>query len=342
MFTVREQLLIMNEKDIIQLAITRLNDQEGIKAVFTAGNHPGVDGEINLGYKDKKVKTFVEIKKELRPYQLPEILEKFKHRHPLMVVAEIIYPALKQELRNKGIAYLDIAGNIYIEQNGTIIWLEGNKPTKQEKTTTNRAFTKTGLKTVFYLLLDKDAINLTYRKLAEATATALGNIKNIIEGLREAGFVLPLDEKTLLLKNKKALLERWIAGYRETLKPTLHIGTFRFLRPEEFGNLEAIESPNQETVWGGEPAAEEMTKYLHPQIYTLYTTVPKIDLMLKAKLVPDENGNVEIYQKFWKDDIKNKYAPPLLVYADLVTTDDPRNLETAEIIYAKYLKNEFE
>ncbi len=192
------------------------------------------------------------------------------------------------------------------------------------------------------MLLNKDAINLTYRKLAEATDTALGNIKNIIEGLREAGFVIPLDEKILLLKNKKALLERWIAGYRETLKPALHLGTFRYLHPEQIGNMKAIEGQNQETVWGGEPAAEEMTKYLHPQIYTLYTTVPKMDIMIKAKLAPDENGNVDIYQKFWKDEIKNKYAPPLLVYADLVITDDPRNLETAELIYEKYLKNEFE
>lgn len=332
----------MNEKDIIQLALARLNDQEGIKAIFMAGGNPVVDGEINLRHKDKEVKTFVDIKKELRPYQLPEILEKFKHRHPLMVVAEKIYPALKQELRNKGIGYLDTAGNIYIEQNGTIIWLEGNKPPKHEKPATNRAFTKTGLKTVFYLLLHKEAINLPYRKLAETTETALGNIKNIIEGLREAGFVLPLDEKNILLKNKKALLERWITGYRETLKPTLHIGTFRFLRPEEFGNLDALQGPNQETIWGGEPAAEEMTKYLHPQIYTLYTTMPKIDIMRKAKLIPDLNGKVEVYKKFWKDDINNNYAPPLLVYADLAITDDPRNLETAEMIYDKYLKNEFE
>jgi len=332
----------MNEKDIIQLALIRLNDQEGIKAVFTAGNPPVVDGELTLRHKDKKIKTFVEIKKELRPYQLPEILEQFRHRHPLMVVAERIYPAIKQELRDKGIGYLDTAGNIYFEQNGTLIWLEGNKPTKQEKPATNRAFTKTGLKTVFYLLLHKDAINLPYRKLAETTETALGNIKNIIEGLREAGYVLPLDEENLLLQNKKALLKRWIAGYRETLKPTLHIANFRFLHPEEFENLDALQGPGQETLWGGEPAAEEMTKYLHPQIYTLYTTMPKIDLMRKGKLVPDQKGNLEVYKKFWKDEIYNKFAPPLLVYADLVITDDPRNLETAEMIYDKYLKNEFE
>jgi len=344
MFTAREHALTMNEKDIIQLALDRLNDREDIKATFKAGNYPIVDGEIDLRHKANKLTTFVEIKKELRPYQLPEIFDKFKYRHPLMVVAETIYPTLKQELRNKGVGYLDTAGNIYLEQNGTIIWLEGNKPTEHEKPVTNRAFTKTGLKTVFYLLLHKDAINLPYRKLAETTEVALGNIKNIIEGLREGGFILPLDKKNLLLQNKKTLLDRWIAGYRETLKPTLHIGTFRLLNQEGLDILKLLQAPNEATIWGGEPAAEEITQYLHPQIYTLYTTLPKIDIMRKARLIPDDKGNTEIYRKFWKDDIinNNKFAPPLLVYVDLVITDDPRCLEAAEMIYAKYLKNEFE
>jgi len=330
----------MNENDIIRNALARVTGQEGLEGAFKVGKHNQVDGEIQLHYKGKNLKTFVEVKRNLQLYQLPEILDKFKHTHPLMIVAERILPALKQELRNKGIGYLDIAGNIYIEQNGTIIWLEGNKPAEFEKPVTNRAFTKTGLKTVFYLLLHKEAINLPYRKLAETTDVALGNIKNVIEGLRETGFLLPLDKKKLLLQNKKALLDRWITGYRETLKPTLHLGTFRLLHKDELPTLNDLQGPNDQTIWGGEPAAEEMTSHLHPEIYTLYTTLPKTDIMRRTKLIPDPNGNVVIYKKFWKDEIVNNLAPPLLVYADLVITDDPRCLEAAEMIYAKYLKNE--
>jgi hypothetical protein len=57
-----------------------------------------------------------------------------------------------------------------------------------------------------------------------------------------------------------------------------------------------------------------------------------------------EPGNVRIYNMFWHErgaflDIQQKrgLAPPALVYADLVATGDPRNRETAKMIYDEYL-----
>ena len=82
-----------------------------------------------------------------------------------------------------------------------LIWIEGNKPVKEERPATNRAFTKTGLRTVFYLLINKDAINLPYRVLAQETGVALGNINNIIGGLKDAG-------KTVLKKEPTDILNR--------------------------------------------------------------------------------------------------------------------------------------
>ncbi|GAC1600817.1 MAG: hypothetical protein NVS3B8_12880 [Chitinophagaceae bacterium] len=51
-----------------------------------------------------------------------------------------------------------------------------------------------------------------------------------------------------------------------------------------------------------------------------------------------------MYKKFWKDDFTDPepFAPPLLIYADLLLTDDPRCRETAEMIYNQFLKHEFE
>lgn len=50
---------------------------------------------------------------------------------------------------------------------------------------------------------------------------------------------------------------------------------------------------------------------------------------------------MELLQRFWNFenwDAKNlQTAPPLLVYADLVSTADDRNLETAELIYGQYI-----
>lgn len=334
----------MNENEITYNALERLREQTGIAGEFTP-NENEVDGELDLYINHKGQHLFVEAKRELRQHQLPAILELAKQYQPLIIVAENIFPALKKILRDNKIGYLDTAGNIYLHTEDNYIWIDGNKPVAEKKKVTNRAFTKTGLKTVFYLLLHQDAVNMPYRRLAEATDVALGNIKNVIEGLKEAGFILQINDNTLALQNKKALLERWVNGYKETLQPTLLLGTYRFWDDKKLLNWKALPLPLEiaATQWGGEPAAEILTDYLRPQTLTLYTE-QKTVFVTKWTLIPDAKGPVHFYKKFWRDELldKENYTPPLLVYADLLITDDPRCREIAQMIYDKHLKHAFE
>ncbi len=326
----------------VKTALERLKVQTGIEGRWTP-RHEVVDGELVFHIGNKDFQMLVEVKKELRQHHMEKVFEMAQIHHPLIIVAEKIFPKLKEMLREKKIAYLDIAGNIYINTDTNYIWIDGNKPIEAKKTVTNRAFTKTGLKTVFYLLINKEAINMPYRKLAEATNVALGNITNVIDGLKDAGFILQINDNTLKLKKQKALLERWLVGYRETLKPTLLIGKYRFWDNEKLLNWQLLPIHIGENLWGGEPAGEILTNYLKPENLTLYTN-HKTALVTKWTLIPDLNGNVELYKKFWTDEIldQKKYAPPLLVYADLMITDDPRCQETAQMIYNKYLENELQ
>ena len=300
------------------------------------------DGKVEISFQGRVHKVFVVVKKELRHHQLPNIFELADKSDPLIVVAEKIFPKLKEILRERGIGYLDTAGNFYMNTKGIFLWVDGQKP-KINKLPTNRAFTKTGLKTVFYLLMNKDAVNMPHRELAKASDVALGNIKNIIDGLRQEGFILQINKKNIQLQNKKKLLDRWLVGYMEILKPALQFGRYRFWDQENIKNWQTLPIEEGDTVWSGEPAAEYYTNYLVPATLTAYT-LQKNKLVTKWKLIPDEAGNVHLFSKFWKDDqVSDKlYAPPLLVYADLLQTGDPRCIETALRIYDKYLKNEFE
>lgn len=333
----------MNESDVVIKGLTSLKAHTGMAGTWKPLKSE-IDGEIDFLFENKKLRMYAEVKKGLRNFQLPQILEMAKKYKPLLVVADRIFPQLKEVLRENKIGYLDGAGNIYLNTSEMFVWMDGNKHTETEKPVTNRAFTKTGLKTVFYLLLRENNINLSYRDLAMATNVALGNIKNIITGLKEAGFILSVNNKEMLLQNKKGLLDRWIAGYRETLKPSLFLGNFRFFKNDNFTNWQNLTVKPGETIWGAEPAADLITNYLNPEILTIYTSEKKASLMPEWKLLPDESGNVRIYEKFWNDPETDKlpYAPMLLVYADLIITDDSRCIETAERIYDQYLKDEFE
>lgn len=136
-------------------------------------------------------------------------------------------------------------------------------------------------------------------------------------------------------------MNKWITGYEDKLKKTLFIGKFRFNN----NKWKNIKFENNKTLWGGEPAAEILTHYLHPQLFIAYTKEDTKELIKKYFLIPDPNGEVEIYKKFWNfdyDAINKNVVQPLLIYADLINTGDDRNLETAKIIYERYLQDKFE
>ena len=93
--------------------------------------------------------------------------------------------------------------------------------------------------------------------------------------------------------------------------------------------------------WGSEIAAKLLTKYLRPETVTIYSESNRPQLQARYRLQRDPNGRVELLRRFWKFDQWEQKdlqtAPPLLVYADLVSTADDRNLETAEMIYEQYI-----
>jgi hypothetical protein len=331
----------MNEQEIIQQALGNLEKSTRITNTWKAFNRKKPDGELTLKIDDQKIRYYVEIKKELRNHQLQTILAGNGLRNPLMIVATRLFPKIKEELRHRNIAYLEANGNIFLKQKETMLWIDSNKPVATSKETGSRAFTKTGLKVVFQFLTDETWINRPYRQIAELTGTGIGNISNIINGLKQEGFLLPLAKNKFKLDNKKALLDKWAAAYDLRLKPELKIGRFRFLNENDFNNWKQISLLTGKTWWGAEPAGDLLTHYLRPARLTLYTMEDRSDLIKNYRLIPDEKGNIEVYKAFWpNEETLEITAPPLLVYADLLNIGDRRSFETAEKIYHAFLQDQ--
>lgn len=337
----------MTEHEIINLALENLQKQTHILGEWTPVDQGDFDGEINLEFEGKSLRYKIEIKNELRNHHLQQIEALNKEYQPFMVVATRLFPKIKEELRNQNIAYLEANGNVFLKNNGNIVWIEINPPIRTTIKTGSRAFTKTGLKVVFQFLLDETWINKTYREIAEQTGTGIGNITNIITGLKQDGFLLPVAKNEYRINNKKALLDKWVTAYDLRLKPALKIGTFRFLKEEDFNNWTTVPVLSGKTWWGAEPAGDLLTNYLRPAELTLYTTETRNDLIKNYRLIPDEKGNVKAYQKFWHTEnaqndtntVEDIVVPPLLVYTDLMNTGDRRCIETAQKVYDRFLQN---
>lgn len=340
----------MNKDQIILNAIHTLEARTGIRAKWIFPKETDkkeLDGQITIQTPGGETKLHVEAKTELRGYQIDQ-LNKLKNNYggdKFMVIADRIYPNIKDQLREEGINYLDGAGNIYLKHSGQFIWLDGKKDENPVKPTTNRAFTKAGLKVVFHLLNDRDAINLTYRELAEQTGVALGNITYIIDGLKELGFILKVNADTKILIKKRDLFERWIEGYGTILKPSLLLGRFNLTDNIKYWQHYIYNEDNYpHYILGGEPAAAELTDgYLVPDLITVYTDLSIVEMTINWRIMKDKNGKLFVYEKFWKKDAATKkfVAHPMLVYADLLLTNDPRCLETAKLIFNQYLADEF-
>ena len=249
-----------------------------------------------------------------------------------MLIANRLFPKIKEELRQIGIPYLEANGNIFLKNEGLFLFVDTQQPLDIAKNKGNRAFTKTGLKVLFHLLQYKEDINLTQRELADRVGVGLGNIPMVIEGLMETGYIIPLNKKEYVWDKTEALIERWIDGYATQLRPKL-VRERCTLK----GSWQDVQFDDTTTVWGGEPAADILTNHLRPEIFKVYTNESRIDLIRKYQLIPDINGEIEVLEMFWKP-TEGRTAPPILVYADLMLEGGKRNTETAEKIFDEYIR----
>ena len=338
----RKQFKIMNNQEIsiIHKAVDSLYATTKIKGNWEQRGIPNLDGMLSLMFANEVFTYNIEIKGELRNQTLPQIYQYNEEFKPFMLVASRISPAIKKELRANNVAYLEVNGNFYLKEANKMFWIDANEPLKIEKDNRNRAFTKTGVKVLFEFLNNPTLINQTYRQIAQQTGTSIGNITNIIQGLKQDGFVLSVNSDTLKFNNIEGLIQKWSQAFTENLKPSLRIGSFRFLKENDLLAWKELNFDTSKIVWGGEPAGDLLTNYLKPEEFTLYTDESRTELIRNYRLIPDEKGSVKVYEKFWKgNSSEQKTAPPLIVYADLMGNSDRRSIETAQKIYDEYLQN---
>jgi hypothetical protein len=318
------------EREVVHLALENLYHTTGVEA-FWHEKGP-LDGALDLTVNGRKYTFVVEVKREVRTHQIRQMENYFQQHENFILVANHIFPKIKEELRQKDIPYIEANGNIFLKKADLFLLVDTQKPLSIEKNTGNRAFTKTGLKVLFYLLQHKEAIHFTQRELAEKANVGLGNIPQVIDGLKETRYLIPLNNKTYLWENRKALLERWIAEYATVLRPKLKKERYTLK-----GGWQDIEFDITKTLWGGEPAADILTNHLRPEKFLIYTQETRMDLIRNYRLMPDKNGEIEVLEMFWNQEA-GETVPPMLVYADLMLEGGKRNKETAEKIYHEYIQ----
>lgn len=295
-------------------------------------NNRRADVEIKIEYAGKRLTCLVELKHHLRPATIGAALQQLRALggQP-MIVADHVAPPMADRLREQGVWFADVAGNVYLEAPPLLIWVVGRpRPRKLKDKFTTRAFKASGLRVLFALLCKPNLADQPYREIAKYAGVAHGTVGWVMAELPKMGFVTEYRKRRVLVKYE-TLLTQWAEGYARTLRPKIHLAQYQAAQIDWWKKLDATQF---EYVLGGEPAGARLTGHLRPERVTLYGDKINQKFMANFALRPAEDGNVEILKRFWNfpEDPPGTVPAPL-VYADLLANGDTRCIETADMIY---------
>jgi hypothetical protein len=266
-----------------------------------------------------------------------------RYGNPFIFITKHVSSSGAEKMQGAGIGYLDASGNAFIRSKDSqlFILISGQRPYGMFSPGSLRAFRSAGLLLLYQLLAEPSILQAPYRLLAEHAKLSLGSVSVILKDLQQTGLLRDEDGQRRWT-DVSQVLRRWVEGYGEVLRPKLRAQRYRWLDPTIGYNGWQNIPLDEDSYWGGEPAAYLLLDgYLLPEVFTLYTSLPRGELMRRFRLVPDSSGTVEALPPPTNSKFpyrpEAKAAHPLLAYADLLLTADPRNREVAHLLHERYL-----
>lgn len=267
-------------------------------------------------------------------------IQKGKYPGQVLLITRYVNGQMAEQLKENGVEFIDTAGNAYINQPQLYLFIKGNRPSETlTKTPLKRTFQPAGLRVIYAFLSNTGLENKPYREIAVTTGVALGTVGWLMRELKELGYLLEIGKHGNKVIKKAELFQQWVAAYPEKLRPKLVLG--RFAGEQGWWQKRTLNPFNAQ--WGGEAAAAKLTKYLKPQIITIYTTPQQLNqLVIENRLRKKPAGDVEVIERFWKVGEERPYpykdlVHPMLIYADLIASGIQRNIETAKVVYEQHI-----
>ena len=203
----------MKETDLIRKAIQKLAETTGVEVEVTAQEYlTDQGGRIDALAKingDPNQHIFaIETKQNLTTANAGQAIEQLR-AVPFkgILITDYVNPKMAERLKEMNIAFIDLAGNAYINNTPVYIYIRGNKPIAKPAGISvpkpTRAFQATGLKVVFGILINPDEQNkgyateairllsnylFNYLNLHKVYATTSENNSNTIKLLKSLGF----------------------------------------------------------------------------------------------------------------------------------------------------------
>lgn len=338
----------MKDAEALDPYLERLRDlpfaREVTAAPPTGHGRNGFDAVIRIKTPTGLRRLRAQVKKTHLGYELAAHLasEAARTDEPMIVLAPYVAPPLGRYLEEHGLNYVDSVGNCFLSLGSDYVArLEGRRrPPRDPGQTTLRA---PSYQVLFALLAHPELAAAPVRVLAEKAGVGKTAAAEMLRRLEHEGHVGRTRTARLVLEHRR-LLERWLTGYADVLRPSLFIG--RYHTPDQNpGELETrCESALGEEVrwaWGGGAAAMRLTGYYRGEQSVLCIEDPPHDLARRLKAAPSKQGPLTILRTkgpLMLEGAKPRTVHPLLVYAEMLALPNERATEAAQEVREKFLE----
>lgn len=253
---------------------------------------------------------------------------------PLLVVGPRIHTSSADTMRTRGIWFVDGTGNAYLRDDALLIDVRGRRPfasspvSEQRKLSPANPFTPKRAQVVFALLTDPALADAPYRDIAERSGVSLGMSKGTMDALEMIGFVENLGSRRRLVRGGE-LLDLWAAAYPAGLGRSNKLAVVS-------GDVHSWSAPGDIPIAvSGEYALSGFIR--NPESLVLYVGSNGEkhrlrNLMVMNRWHSEPHGNITIRELFWHDlqsSEKIRPAPIALIYADLLASNESRQIEIA-------------
>ena len=240
-------------------------------------------------------------------------------------------------LREAGINFVDRAGNCYLNLHGRYVGhVEGRAP--EQEAPRPKEMRSAGYCALFALLSNPSLVATPLRHIAERAGVSTMAALDLTRRLKEEGLVVKR-RGGLVIRPTRALVDRWVVGYRDIVRPHVWVGRFAMPQEREDVLVRLMNAARPGAwAWGGARADRELGGMYNAPELTLHLNIKRGARDVALPLRSDSAGPVLVLgvpgPVAWPTS-EARVVHPLLVYSELRMSRDARAQDAAEALAAR-------
>ncbi|HYL77464.1 MAG TPA: type IV toxin-antitoxin system AbiEi family antitoxin [Bryobacteraceae bacterium] len=329
--------------------LRRLPFVRDVKYTVKERRDPGYDGRLEIKTSRGKFQLAVEAKRSyISRAAVSELLAWLSHLRAdrtqgVILFATHIPRKTAEALIEAKVNFVDDAGNVHLELGDAYNWTAIGIPAP-EPISERRPASPAQLQLLFQFVTYPESVNWPVRRLESAAGISKSKAAQARRHMIAEG-LLTRSGKQYQLGPAGLIAEHLILGYAQVLRPKLTLGTFRPVEKTAESFLARLrkELPSgvQYSLSGG-PAADLLQHFYSGPEVALFLKPSTRAVAQQLRLLPDREGPITILRAFgdlvfWEKREHHILAPPWLIYAELLSSKQPRTREAAQEFRREFL-----